>query len=322
MLVDIDDALLTGQEITSSLTVLGLPNADQAARAMALQLYKSTQGNTFIDFETSVKGVSLRPGDIITLTYAKEGFNRQPFRITKLAPGLNYFTTAITAQIHDDAWYTAVDSDSTGLGRQPGFEVGLPRPLVGSAFDSDGTQEFGIAESAETASDGTIEVDLSVSFSVPAKPLASTAGIPLVGLNPQINSTGGTLMGGQTLYYALSAVDANGAEGGLSFSVMASDTRWHEHESGHTWYFELFIQRQLVLCLPGDEPDPAVANRVQLDYRLAIHRHGMAATLQGPPDYNYDHANFYWRLELQPEEATDYSLAEHRRQQHSQYAAE
>ena len=118
LLVDIDDSLLTGQEITSSLTVLGLPNADQAARAMALQLYKSTHGNTYVEFETSVKGVGLRPGDIITLTYSKEGFNRQPFRITKLSPGLNYFTTAITAQIHDDAWYTAVDSDSTGLGRQ------------------------------------------------------------------------------------------------------------------------------------------------------------------------------------------------------------
>ena len=28
---------------------------------------------------------------------------------------------------------------------------------------------------------------------------------------------------------------------------------------------------------------------------------GVAATLVGPPDPNYDHANFYWRLELQPE---------------------
>ena len=28
---------------------------------------------------------------------------------------------------------------------------------------------------------------------------------------------------------------------------------------------------------------------------------GAAAELVGPPDANYDHANFYWRLELQPE---------------------
>ncbi len=102
LLVDIDDALLTGQEITSSLTVLGLPNADQASRAMALQLYKSTQGNTYVEFQTSVKGVSLQPGNIITLTYSKEGFTRQPFRITKISPGINFFNVTLTAQIHDD----------------------------------------------------------------------------------------------------------------------------------------------------------------------------------------------------------------------------
>ncbi len=72
------------------LTALGLPNFDQATRAAALQLYKSIDGNTYVDFETSVKGVGLGPGDLITLTYAKEGFNRQPFRITKISPGLNF----------------------------------------------------------------------------------------------------------------------------------------------------------------------------------------------------------------------------------------
>jgi hypothetical protein len=32
---------------------------------------------------------------------------------------------------------------------------------------------------------------------------------------------------------------------------------------------------------------------------------GAAASLIGPPDPNYDHANFYWRMELQPEETVD-----------------
>src|ERR1700730_19462737 len=32
---------------------------------------------------------------------------------------------------------------------------------------------------------------------------------------------------------------------------------------------------------------------------------GATALLKGPPDYNFDHANFYWRLELQPEENVD-----------------
>src|SRR3984885_15174400 len=122
-LVDIDDFLVTGQNVTSTLTALGLPNFDQANRAAALQLYKSVNGNTYVQFETSVKGVGLRPGDIITLTYAREGFSRQPFRITKLSPGVNFITAVITAQIHDDAWYTAVNSGSASPGRQTGFEV-------------------------------------------------------------------------------------------------------------------------------------------------------------------------------------------------------
>ncbi len=30
---------------------------------------------------------------------------------------------------------------------------------------------------------------------------------------------------------------------------------------------------------------------------------GLAEQLVGPPDSNFDHANFYWRMELQPEAA-------------------
>src|SRR5271170_951824 len=142
-LVDIDDFVLTGQQVTTTLTALGLPNFDQANRAAALQLYKSVNGNTYIEFETSVKGVGLKPGDIITLTYSREGFSRQPFRITKLSPGVNFITVVITAQIHDDAWYTVVNADAAGSGRQPVSDVGLPRPLVGSVLDSNGVEQFG-----------------------------------------------------------------------------------------------------------------------------------------------------------------------------------
>ena len=189
-LVDIDDFLVTGQNVTTTLTALGLPNFDQANRAAALQLYKSVNGNTYVQFETSVKGVGLKPGDIITLTYAREGFSRQPFRITKLSPGVNFITAVITAQIHDDAWYTVVNSDAAGPGRQADFEVGLPRPLVGSVLDSNGVEQFGISETSTTSTDGSVTENLSVSFSVPAKPEASAAGIPLMGLNPQVSNSG------------------------------------------------------------------------------------------------------------------------------------
>jgi Putative phage tail protein len=304
-LVDIEDSLLTGQNVTSSLAALGLPNFDQAQRATALQLYKSVDGNTYADFQTSVKGIGLRPGDLIAITYAREGFNRQPFRITKISPNLNFMTASITAQIHDDAWYTSANSGSPQFGRQPGAETGLPRPLVGSVLDSSGAEQFGVTESSTTNSDGSIIVELSVAFSVAAQPDASKAGIPLVGLNPQVSTTGGSLTGGRRLYYAVSAVDANGAESALSFTVMAAipaGTNTNQVTLGSL----SFSSGATSFCVYRGA-SPAQLLRIASDVAVANQfvDNGLAATLEGPPDFNFDHANFYWRLELQPSEAAD-----------------
>ncbi len=106
-LVDLNDTLVANQKVTASLSALGIPNFDQATRVATLQLYKSVYGNMYASFETSVKAINLRPGDIISITYAKEGWTRQPFRIIQIAPGSNYRTATITAQLHDDAWYQA-----------------------------------------------------------------------------------------------------------------------------------------------------------------------------------------------------------------------
>ncbi len=65
---------------------LGLPNYDQAARILKFNVDKSVQGNTYVELQTSIKGFGIRPGDVITVTYLKEGFNRQPFRVLKISP--------------------------------------------------------------------------------------------------------------------------------------------------------------------------------------------------------------------------------------------
>jgi len=301
-LVDIDDFLVTGQDVTSTLTALGLPNFDQANRAAALQLYKSVNGNTYVEFETSVKGVGLRPGDIITLTYAREGFSRQPFRITKLSPGLNFITAVITAQIHDDSWYTAVNSGAAGLGRQAAFEIGLPRPLVGSLLDGNGVEQFGIVETETASTDGSVTANLSVAFSVPAKPTASAAGIPLMGLNAQVSNSGGALAGGQTLYYGISAVDTNGAESGLSFVAMATVPAGAN--TNEVTLVSLSFSSTAASFDVYRGPSPTQMLRIASNAAIAgqFVDSGLTASLQGPPDYNYDHANFYWRLELQPPE--------------------
>jgi hypothetical protein len=108
--VDPNDVALSGQEVSQTLPALGLANFDQAARILKVNLDKSIRGNTYVEFETSVKSFGVRPGDLITVTYLKEGFTRQPFRIVKIAPGVNHRVSTITAQIHDDSWY----ADSNG----------------------------------------------------------------------------------------------------------------------------------------------------------------------------------------------------------------
>ena len=93
--MDIDDSLLTDRIVTAPFAGVGLPNFDQATRMLQLQLNKSIAGYTLVEFETTVKGIGIAPGDLITVTYLKEGLERQPFRVVKIAPGQNYQTVQI-----------------------------------------------------------------------------------------------------------------------------------------------------------------------------------------------------------------------------------
>jgi len=302
-LVDVDDALLTQREVTATFPGVGLPNFDQATRMLDLQLAKSTAGSTLVELETTVRGVGLAPGDLITVTYLKEGLQRQPFRVLRLAPGVNYQTVVITAQWHDDAWYTSGGASAAGGRRAGAGETGLPRPLVGTVLDTNGIEQFGVTETVTPLADGGFQVKLSAAFSVPSVPASSLANIPLVSLNPTIASTGGTLAGGQTLYYAVSATDSSGAESGLSFAVRAKVPTGTNTNA---------VNLTGLSFSPGSTTSFAVyrgSNPLEL-LRIA---HGQAlatsfadtgatAELVGPPDANYNHANFYWRLELQPEE--------------------
>lgn len=300
-LVDVDDALLTGREVTAAYQALGLPNFDQATRVLDLQLAKLIRGNTFVELETSVRGVGLSPGDLITVTYLKEGLERQLFRVVRLAPGLNFQTVQITAQWHDDAWYTTGGASVSGGRRRGGAHVGLPRPLIGSEIDANGVTQFTVTDVVEPLSTGEVLVKLKAAFRPPVVPGPAAVNIPLVNLTPAIASTGGTLVGGRTQYYAFSAKDADGSESGLSFTVRAkvpsgtntnvvtiSGLNFSEGTSSFNVY---------------RGPSPSQVLLIAADQALSAMfvDPGLAAELQGPPDEAFHHANFYWRLELIPE---------------------
>ncbi len=300
-LSDLDDVLLTGQEITVTLQALGIPNFSQAARVLARELNKSVNGNTYVQFETSVRGAGLKPGDIIGLTYAREAWTRQPFRITSIAPGVNFRTAVISAQIHDDAWYSDTPTVTQPAGRRQGSAgTGIPNPLAGTVLNSDGSTDFGVTEQQQAQSDGTVSTLLTVTFVAPQKPTASAAAIPLVSLSALVNTTQGTLPGGATYYYGVSGLDANGGETPLSFVVTATIPAGTNTNTITLQSLSFSSLTTSCNVYRGATPQSLRLIAPAAPLSTTFSDPGLAGTSTPPPDQNYDHANFYWRLEMQP----------------------
>ncbi len=299
-IVDVADVARAGQEITGRLLVDGLPTYDQAARALKFILDKSIRGNRYLEFDTTVKALGQRVGDIITVTYAKEGFLNQPFRILRIAPGMNYRTVRLAAQIHDDAWYQDTNGQLALIPetrRQPGVGTSLPNPITGTELDPNGQIRFAIQEFEVTGTDGTILSEVEVKFTPPVAGQSRLSGVPIVSLQATVLPTGGTLAGNQTLYYAVTATDGEGEESGPSFTVRAripagSSTNSVRLEAlsftAGTASFNVYrgeLPSQLYRIASGVAPAGQFTDT------------GLAAQLASSPDPNYDHANFYWRLE-------------------------
>lgn len=299
-LADESDVQLCGQEIAAPWDAVGITTFSQASRSLLLGLNRGIPGNFFVEFETSVKALGLLPGDLITVTYPKENLNRAPFRVTRVAPGPSFRTASITAQLHDDDWYSDAPVGITGgIGIQTGRGAGLPAPVCGTVLDSHGALQLGIAESESTAADGTVDVSLAVTFAAPSGNAVSLPA-PLLGLNPTVKTTGGTLPGGAILYYAVSSVDAGGNEGALSFVAQAVTG-----SSGNT--------NSVALSGVSLPVGAASFHVYRGDNNLQMHRIASSVTGSGftdtglapqallPPDPQFDHVNIYWRWELLPE---------------------
>jgi hypothetical protein len=299
-IVDAADAARTGQEITGRVVADGIPTYDQAARALKFLLDKSVQGNRYLEFETTVKALGQRVGDLIAVTYGKEGLVNQPFRILKIAPGTNYRTVRITAQIHNDAWYQDTNGQLTLIPetrRQPGVGEGLPNPLSGAEVADNGLVVFGITELQVTGTDGTILSEVEVEFTPPVAGQSRLAGIPILSLQAAVSGTGGTITENQTLYYAVTATDAGGLESGPSFTVRAKVPAGSNTNSvtlnglsftAGTASFNVYRG-----AIPTKLHRIAAAQGVASQFTDT----GFEPELVASPDPQYEHANFYWRLE-------------------------
>ncbi len=308
-LVDFDDALKTGQEISARLPALGVTNFSQAVRVLRRHLEKGIRGNVFLEFETSVRAIGLRPGDLIAVTYLREGWQRQPFRVMKIAAGLNHATSVLTCQVHDDGWYTDDSGQAAGgAGRLPGGEVGLPRPLMGARLDANGRPEFDVTERTAATSDGGAAVALAVSFTAPRAPSGGAMGLPLLSLTAQVSSAGGSLPGGEQFYYAISAVDATNEETDLSFVVRAVIPAGTATNTVSLTGISLPRGATGFRVYRGPDPSRLFQIADGQPPSGTFTDTGLSAMPFGPPDANYDHARFYWRLEKAPEhQATEYA---------------
>jgi hypothetical protein len=297
--VDSNDVLLTRQEVSAGIPAIGLPHMNQAWRVARLQLDRSIRGNAYVELETSVKAFGLRPGDIVTLTYAKMGYARQPFRVMRIAPGVNFETAVITAQIHQDEWYTD-EVRAPGPSHSQPRNVAYPRPLVGSRLNDDGDSELEIVETIRAHSDQTGGVWLSARFLTPRTPTSTALPPPLLSLSPAITVGAGALPGGRTFYYALAAVDANGAEGPLSF-IVAADVPAGPATSRVTHSQLSFAPGASAFSVyRGEDPQRLLRIASSIPLSDIFEDPGLPHTLDIPPDPNFAHANFYWRFEHVP----------------------
>ncbi len=300
--VDSGDSALIGYEISSQSTALGVANFSQANRVLLRQLDKSTDGNLYVQFQTSFRALKIRPGDIIALTYLKEGFTRVPFRIVKLSPSTNYQTVTVTGQIHDDDWYSDNPAVLGGAGRQPSSELQTPRPLIGLVphLSPGGPFEFfdfEVQENIQARTDGAATDTLTVSFSQPVRPAASILAVPLLSLSAQYSATGGTLPPAGTYYYAVTALDSTGDEGPLSFTVPATTPSGSSTNTVTIAGLSFPSGTASFNVYRGATPQTLYRIATGIPIAATFQDTGLAALAFGPPDASFDHANFYYRYE-------------------------
>jgi hypothetical protein len=255
-------------------------------------------GNLFAEFSTTVKGLGMQPGDIITMTSGDYELARAPFRVLRLSAGLNFETMTVLAQTHDDGWYgpgTAVSSSSTGW--PSAVNSGTPLPIAGYTYSAETGHLFNIQESSISLADGGANELLVVQFRPPRQQVAS---LPAPGITqPATITTGGLLKpGSSALYYAITALDSAGAESRISQVVQVLTGAM---ESG----FSVTING---LTTPAGAAGLRVyrgQSAFDLLYLTDIAAGLASWTDQGgdvspkrPPDPRYDHADFYWREEL------------------------
>ncbi|HWR49762.1 MAG TPA: hypothetical protein VN428_01555, partial [Bryobacteraceae bacterium] len=156
------------------------------------------------------------------------------------------------------------------------------------------------AEVPGETTDGVGTVTLRAGFLKPPG-LAPGLAAPLVSMAASVDSYGGTLAGSQTLYYGVTSRAGDGTEGGLSFIVRAAVPMWTDTNCVTLTGLSFGSGTTGFNVYRGEWPDRLRRIATNQAQATEFTDAGLAPELVTPPDENYDHANFYWRFEQQPE---------------------
>ena len=125
-LMDTAEANNFGAKVTGQLDATGFEDVDSAVRIERLELYKGhgrrdsankivSRGNLFATLMSSLKAINVGIGQIVGVSYAKEGWASKPFRVVHVSPVQDpqfpYWMMQFTLQEHDDQWYDDVNGN-------------------------------------------------------------------------------------------------------------------------------------------------------------------------------------------------------------------
>ena len=167
--------------------------------------------------------------------------------------------------------------------------------VFGVELDEQGRAAFGVEE--ELADDAGSGVRLKVEYVKPEGGAAAAVSVPMAGLTPEVGTSGGSLAGGRNWYYAVSALDSDGRETELSFVVRASVP------AGGTNVVKL---KELSFAsgtagfrvYRGGNPSALLRIADESGTAATFTDTGLTAQCALPVDANFDHARFYWRMEI------------------------
>ncbi|MDP9053999.1 MAG: hypothetical protein M3N93_06805, partial [Acidobacteriota bacterium] len=177
---------------------------------------------------------------------------------------------------------------------------GIPAPVAGTVVDANGNLQLGIVEAEVTASDGSTNVELTVSFTAPSGKIGNLTA-PLLNLLPVVSTTGGTLAGGLNFFYAVSAVDSAGGESSLSFIAQASTAAGADTNSVVLDGISLPSGGVGFNVYRGTTPASLFRIASNQPLEPAFTDGGLPPQTLLPPDPQFDHVNVDWRWEYLPE---------------------